>query len=65
MDTKNKLRWILIILAAILIVVQLFNTDFEHFEWVNLLGPLSMLLVILSMIISINQFKKKWKINSP
>lgn len=59
MDTKNKLRWVLMILAAILIVVQLFNMDFEHFQLLNLLGPLSMLLVIISMVISINHSKKK------
>ncbi len=61
MDTKNKLRWVLMILAAILIVVQLFNMNFEHFQWVNLLGPLSMLLVIISMVISINHSKKNGK----
>ncbi len=58
METKNKLRWVLLILALVIAIAQLLRIDFEHFEWLSLLGPISMALVILAMIISIRQSKK-------
>lgn len=58
MDTKNKLRYGLVIVAGILLVVNFIRMDFQNFDWVNLLGPISMLLVIIVMVLEIRNSKK-------
>jgi len=61
MINKNRFRYILIVIAGILILVQILSIDFENFNWRNILGPIAMLLVIISMIISSKESKKNEK----
>ncbi|WP_350293062.1 hypothetical protein [uncultured Croceitalea sp.] len=58
MDTKNKLRYGLAIVAGILLVLYFIRMDFQNFDWGDLLGPISMLLVIIAMILEIRNSKK-------
>lgn len=61
MGNKNKFRWVLAILAAVLFVLQLVRVDFEHFELTSLLGPISMVLLMIAMIVSIRHSNKNEK----
>ena len=58
MFTSNKFRYGLIGLAVILIIVHLMEIDYENFNWKDLLLPVSMFFLILSMILSLNQSNK-------
>lgn len=56
--TKNKWRYILIGLFAILIMVELFNFDFSRgLNWKNGLRLLTPMLMIIAMVLSINHVK--------
>jgi len=55
MNRKNKLRYALGIFAGILLIAHLLDIDYENFTWKNLLGPLSMVLLLLSMFLSIEK----------
>lgn len=61
MKTKNKLRYGLAIVAAILFAVYFIRMDFQNFDWPDLLGPISMLLVMIAMILEIRNSKKSEK----
>ena len=57
--TKNKWRYILIGLFAILIMVELFNFDYSRgLNWKNGLRLLTLILMIIAMVLSINHVKK-------
>jgi hypothetical protein len=57
--TKNKWRYILIGLFAILIIVELFNFDYNSgLNWKNGLRLLTPILMIIAMVLSINHVKK-------
>ncbi|SHI49945.1 hypothetical protein [Algibacter luteus] len=56
--TKNKWRYILIGLFAILIMVELFNFDYSRgLNWKNGLRLLAPMLMIIAMVLSINHVK--------
>ena len=61
MDKKNKLRYGLAIIAVILLVLYVIKIDFQNFDWGDLLGPFSMLLVIIAMVLEIRNSKKSEK----
>ena len=56
--TKNKWRYILISLFALLIMVELFNFDYSRgLNWKNGLRLLTPMLMIIAMVLSINHVK--------
>ena len=56
---RNKFRYILIILFAILLIVELFIYDYQSgFHWRNGLGLLTPVLMIVAMWLSIKHVKK-------
>lgn len=56
---KNKFRYILIILFAILLVVELFIYNYQSgFYWINSLGLLTPVLMIVAMWLSIKHVNK-------
>ncbi len=57
--SKNKFRYVFIVLFAILIVVELFVYDYESgFQWKNSLRLLTPILMIIAMVLSIRHTKK-------
>ena len=56
---KNKFRYILIVLFAILIIVELFNYDYNSgFQWKSTLRFVAPILMIIAMVLSIKDSKK-------
>lgn len=56
---SNRIRYILIILFAILLIVELFMYDYySGFQWKNTLRFLTPILMIVAMVLSINHVKK-------
>ncbi len=55
----QKGRYIVLILSLILLIVNLMIIDFEEFEWKDSFGPISNVLLMAAMIISIKHSKKK------
>ena len=55
----QKGRYIVLILSLILLIVNLMIIDFEEFEWKDTFGPISNVLLMAAMIISIKHSKKK------
>ena len=57
--TKIKLAWILIIVSIVLFILHFINMDYDDAIWKDYFGPLSNILLILAMIISIRDMKTK------
>jgi hypothetical protein len=58
MNWRNKIRVVLIVIAAVLVLVRLLNFDFNEFEWKEIMSPLSLILIIIAMVFSIRDSKK-------
>jgi len=56
--TKIKLAWVLIIVSSILFILHFVYLDYSTANWKSYFGPLSNVLLILAMIISIRDLKK-------
>ncbi len=57
---RNKVRYILIVIFAILLVVELFIYDYNSgFQWKNSLRFLTPVLMIIAMVLSINHKKRQ------
>ena len=61
MQFSNTYRYILIIIAALLLIFRLVITDFDQWEWKDAFGFISLLLLILAMVLSIKHVNKKKK----
>lgn len=60
--SKNKFRYVLIVIFSILLILQLLNYDYaSDFEWISALNLLTPILMIFAMILSINDSKKQGK----
>ncbi|MDC9722139.1 MAG: hypothetical protein PSN34_05125 [Urechidicola sp.] len=57
--TKIKLAWVLIIVSAILFILHFVFMDYIDANWKDYFGPLSNVLLILAMVISIRDMKTK------
>lgn len=60
---KNKFRYVIIVLFAILLLVELFIYDYHSdFQWKNSLRLLTPVLMIMAMILSMRSVKKHGEI---
>ncbi|TXG39695.1 hypothetical protein [Seonamhaeicola maritimus] len=56
---SNKFRYVLIIIFAALIIVEIVIMDYDNFwNWGNWLGILAPVLMILAMVMSIKHVNK-------
>ncbi|WP_350286321.1 hypothetical protein [uncultured Croceitalea sp.] len=58
---KNRFRYGLTFIAAIVLIVHFLDMDYQNFSWKNLLGPASMAFLIAAMIIEIRNSNKDEK----
>lgn len=59
-DTKRKkIAIILLWISVVIMIVHLLTLDYSNFEYMDLLGPLSNILLILAMYFTIRDINKK------
>ncbi|MCK0179399.1 hypothetical protein MWU50_08865 [Flavobacteriaceae bacterium S0862] len=58
---NNKFRYIMIVLFGILLILDfIYTVDYDKvFSWGNVLGPLSKVLMIVAMVLSIKHVNKR------
>jgi hypothetical protein len=64
MTNRVKIRgaYIILIAGAFLLLLNLYHLDFDRSMWYA--GPLSNVLLMLSMVVSLREMKKQKKLNS-
>ena len=55
---KLKLAYLVLVASVILLVINVYNLDFENLSSGNYWGIISNLLLMVAMILNINELKK-------
>ena len=57
MIRKDKYRYAIAILALIILIIDLIETDFQNFKMTDIFNPLAMISIVLAMYLSLKNSK--------